>query len=58
MQTDKIEIIANLYFMLVVNSRHNIGKSVALYGEAGELDLATAEKEMDVLRQKISSIDY
>ena len=38
--------------------RYNIGKSVSLYGEAGELDLAAAEKEIDVLRQKIASMKY
>jgi hypothetical protein len=38
--------------------RYNIGKSVSLFGEAGELDLAAAEKEIEVLRQKIASMKY
>jgi hypothetical protein len=38
--------------------RFNIGDSVALYREAGDVDLAQAEEKMEHLRNQLSSKNY
>jgi len=37
--------------------RHNIGRSVRLHGEAGDVDLPAVETEMDVLRAKLEAFE-
>ena len=38
--------------------RFNVGDSVALFGEAGDVDMAQAEEKMEQLRNKLSSQNY
>jgi hypothetical protein len=39
-------------------SRYKISKSVKLYGEAADIDLAEAETKMNVVRQKLAESGY